>query len=83
VGDRAEADEIDGVRAALRVLADLAPSGEQRAGGLSIPTEWFRWLPVSVAPLLLHPPAQPLPFMREPPPAKTAKGAAGGRPLPS
>ena len=29
----------------LRVLADLSPTGEQSAGGLTIPTDWFRWLP--------------------------------------
>ena len=30
----------------LDALADLAPSGEQRTGGLAVPTEWFRWLPL-------------------------------------
>jgi hypothetical protein len=33
-------------RAVLQALADLAPSTEQRASGLAVPTEWFRWLPV-------------------------------------
>lgn len=28
----------------LRALADLAPSGEQRATRLAVPTEWFRWV---------------------------------------
>jgi hypothetical protein len=35
----------DGVEAVLRVLADLSPSGRERATRLSVPTEWFRWLP--------------------------------------
>ena len=37
------------VRRTLHVLADLSPSGEDRPAGLTIPTEWFRWLPVSSA----------------------------------
>ena len=31
----------------LSALADLAPSAEQRAAGLTVPTEWFQWLPAS------------------------------------
>ena len=31
----------------LGVLADLSPSAQQRAAGLAIPLDWFRWLPVS------------------------------------
>ncbi len=30
----------------LRVLADLAPSNADGAAGLTIPTEWFQWLPL-------------------------------------
>src|SRR6478672_7140340 len=37
-GPRVTADAV------LRVLADLAPSTEQRPSALAIPTEWFRWL---------------------------------------
>jgi AAA domain len=31
-------------RQALLALADLSPSAEQSAGGLTVPTDWFRWL---------------------------------------
>jgi hypothetical protein len=34
-----------GAREVLLALADLSPSAEQRAAGLTIPTQWFRWLP--------------------------------------
>ncbi len=33
-------------REVLLALADLTPSAEQRSAGLSVPTEWFRWLPL-------------------------------------
>lgn len=33
-------------REVLLALADLTPSAEQRSSGLTIPTEWFRWLPL-------------------------------------
>ena len=35
----------------LRVLADLAPANETRQRGLTIPTDWFRWLPASAVSL--------------------------------
>lgn len=31
----------------LGLLADLSPSAQQRAAGLAVPTDWFRWLPAS------------------------------------
>ncbi len=33
--------------AVLGALADLAPASDQRSSALVIPTEWFRWLPLS------------------------------------
>ncbi|MBW3575552.1 MAG: hypothetical protein KY450_11895 [Actinobacteria bacterium] len=33
-------------REVLLALADLTPSAEQRSTGLTVPTEWFRWLAV-------------------------------------
>lgn len=44
--DRAQALQASAV---LRALADLAPSAEHHPTGLSIPTEWFRWLPAKAA----------------------------------
>lgn len=40
--DQAPADTA---RRVLDALADLSPAAEQRSSGLTIPTEWFRWLP--------------------------------------
>ena len=34
----------DQARRVLLALADLSPSAEQSAGGLVVPTDWFRWL---------------------------------------
>jgi hypothetical protein len=34
----------DQARRCLLALADLSPSAEQSAGGLVVPTDWFRWL---------------------------------------
>ena len=39
------------VSTVLRVLADLAPANETRQRGLTIPTDWFRWLPASAVSL--------------------------------
>lgn len=33
-------------RAVLEALADLSPTAEEAIGGLTVPTTWFRWLPV-------------------------------------
>lgn len=35
--------------AILRAMADLSPSGEQKADAFTIPLEWFRWLPLTAA----------------------------------
>jgi hypothetical protein len=40
-------------RRVLDALADLSPASEQRSSTLSIPTEWFRWLPAKVVRLFL------------------------------
>ena len=41
------------MKAVLLALADLAPSAEPTARGLAVPTEWFRWLPISALRLFL------------------------------
>lgn len=46
----------DRASAVLRALADLSPTGEQSAGGLTIPTDWFQWLPAWSARVLATPP---------------------------
>jgi AAA domain len=46
-------------RAVLDALADLAPSTEQHAPGLAIPTDWFRWLPVESVGLFMSGPHVP------------------------
>ncbi|MGH9124581.1 MAG: DEAD/DEAH box helicase [Acidimicrobiales bacterium] len=45
------------MRAVLLALADLAPTGAERTPALSVPTDWFRWLPISALRLFgsLHP----------------------------
>jgi hypothetical protein len=43
----------DTARRVLNALADLSPAAEQRSSNLSIPTEWFRWLPATAVRLLL------------------------------
>lgn len=54
--DRADtgAGGYDGpdTRIVLSVLADLAPSAEQRSAPLTVPTEWFKWLPLSALTLV-------------------------------
>ncbi|MGH9225611.1 MAG: AAA domain-containing protein [Acidimicrobiales bacterium] len=45
--DRATANRI------LLALADLAPSADERPSKLAVPTEWFRWLPISAVRLFL------------------------------
>ena len=35
---------VDQGRRVLATLADLSPSAEQSAGGLVVPSDWFRWL---------------------------------------
>ena len=42
-------------RRVLDALADLSPAAEQRTNALAIPTEWFRWLPVTAVRVLLPP----------------------------
>lgn len=37
----------------LDVLADLSPSAQQRSSGLTVPLDWFRWLPINGVRLLL------------------------------
>ncbi len=37
----------------LAALADLSPAAEQRSSTLTIPTEWFRWLPAAAVRLFL------------------------------
>jgi AAA domain len=54
----------------LRVLADLAPSTEQHATGLSVPTDWFRWLPIYAVHLFQE-------LSRSTDPAKVFLAAAG------
>jgi len=39
----------------LDVLADLSPSAQQRLSGLTVPLDWFRWLPVNAVRLFLSP----------------------------
>ena len=43
----------DTARRVLDALADLSPAGEQRSSNLTVPTEWFRWLPAAAVRLLL------------------------------
>ena len=43
----------DTARRVLDSLADLSPAGEQRSSTLTIPTEWFRWLPAQAVRLFL------------------------------
>lgn len=44
------------VRAVLLALADLAPTSEhQRGPGLTVPLDWFRWLPAAAANILVTP----------------------------
>jgi len=40
-------------RAVLLALADLTPAAEERTSDLTVPTEWFRWLPLSGVRLFL------------------------------
>ena len=40
-------------------LADLAPANETRQRGLTIPTDWFRWLPANAVSLFMLPPGSP------------------------
>ena len=40
-------------RRVLAALADLSPAAEQRTSPLTIPTEWFRWLPARSVRLFL------------------------------
>ncbi len=47
----------------LQVLADLSPSAQQRSSALTIPLDWFRWLPASG--VRLFPPEQALAFDRQ------------------
>jgi hypothetical protein len=70
VADGAEGTQPSEVTASevLDALADLAPSGEQRAGGLTVPTEWFRWLPVGGV-WALDVATKPAVTYPEPPPA--------------
>ena len=42
-------------RRVLHALADLSPAAEQRTPALAVPTEWFRWLPLSAVGLLQPP----------------------------
>ena len=35
----------------LRVVADLSPSAQQRSAALTVPLDWFRWLPASAVSL--------------------------------
>lgn len=46
MSDRVPAEEAARAAAILRALADLTPSSEAAARGLTIPLEWFRWLPL-------------------------------------
>jgi len=39
----------------LGVLADLSPSAQQRSSGLTVPLDWFRWLPINSIRLFLSP----------------------------
>ncbi|HEV2766293.1 MAG TPA: AAA domain-containing protein [Acidimicrobiales bacterium] len=41
-------------REVLLALADLTPSAELRSTGLTVPTEWFRWLPLRSVMLFAH-----------------------------
>lgn len=43
----------DTARRVLNALADLSPAAEQRSSNLTIPMEWFRWLPATAVRLLL------------------------------
>ncbi len=46
--------------AVLGVLADLSPSAQQRSSGLTIPLDWFRWLPANAVRLFPSPTGLPL-----------------------
>ena len=65
--------EREEVRRVLRALADLSPSAEAGASSLTVPTEWFHWLPIYAVRLFWRleqmaessPPPLPIPIDRD------------------
>src|SRR5687768_15748835 len=69
----ADASGQEPVRRVLRALADLSPAAEAGTPSLTVPTEWFHWLPMYAVRLFWRlenmaestPPPLPIPMDRD------------------